>query len=260
MLRGVTRRGARSAQVNYAVAPRRLPHRESRVKSFKQLLEYSGEDDGEHVPFLFRININGFFQGAHTTRLAEKPLAVSEMAPSRVFVTNDVAGMHLDWPLYSQQAESFATAAHIIISDAALVRTSLICTTIPQEFTEVGTFVVAMSGLQHRHEVTLDGLGSWGTPQGTTKFYNFCTTTRKLMMATPENYTYKVQSNRYIHPGTDERGHFIKKIFCGMTNTGEGCAYAVITYSWEGTPHPIAVAVPTSAPSRERPYGSRSWE
>ncbi|KAK5970223.1 hypothetical protein GCK32_019514, partial [Trichostrongylus colubriformis] len=69
-----------------------------------------------------------------------------------------------------------------------------------------------------------------------------------------------VQSNRYIHPGTDGRGHFIKKIYCGMTNTGDGCAYAVITYSWEGTPHPIAVALPTSAPSRERPYGSRSWE
>ncbi|VDO22351.1 unnamed protein product [Haemonchus placei] len=160
LLRGATRRGARSAQVGYSMNPRRLPHRESRVKSFKQLLEYPRADDD-----------------------VRNSLAATEMAPSRIFVSNDVIGMHLDWPLYSQQAESFATAAHII-----------------------------------------------------------------------------VQSNRYIHPGTDERGHFIKKIFCGMTNTGEGCAYAVITYSWEGTPHPIAVAMPTSAPSRERPYGSRSWE
>uniref|UniRef100_A0A7I4YQ68 Non-specific serine/threonine protein kinase n=1 Tax=Haemonchus contortus TaxID=6289 RepID=A0A7I4YQ68_HAECO len=237
LLRRATRRGARSVQVGYTMNPRRLPHRESRVKSFKQLLEYPRADED-----------------------VRSSLAATEMAPSRIFVSNDVIGMHLDWPLYSQQAESFATAAHIIVSDAALVRTSLICTTVPQEFTEVGTFVVAMSGLQHRHEVTLDGLGSWGTPQGTTKFYNFCSATRKLMIATPESYAYKVQSNRYIHPGTDERGHFIKKIFCGMTNTGEGCAYAVITYSWEGTPHPIAVAMPTSAPSRERPYGSRSWE
>ncbi|KAK6058968.1 hypothetical protein COOONC_03443 [Cooperia oncophora] len=237
LTRGAARRGARSAQPSNVVSLRRMPHRESRVKSFKQLVEYSGEEEG-----------------------VQKSLKPTEMAPSRIFVTNDVVGMHLDWPLYSQQAESFATAAHIIVSDAALVRSSLICSTVPQEFTEVGTFVVAMSGLEHRHEVTLDGLGSWGTPQGTTKFYNFCSATRKLMMATPENYTYKVQSNRYIHPGTDERGHFIKKIFCGMTNTGEGCAYAVITYSWEGTPHPIAVAMPTPAPSRERPYGSRSWE
>ncbi|VDL74286.1 unnamed protein product [Nippostrongylus brasiliensis] len=189
-----------------------------------------------------------------------KSVVSNVMAPSRVFVTNEVEGMHLDWPLYSQQAESFSTAAHIIISDAALVQTSAICTAVPQEFTEVGTFVVSMTGLQHRHEVTLDGLGSWGTPQGTTKFYHFCAATRKLMIATPEDYTYKVQCNRYIHPGTDERGHFIRKIYCGMTSGGEGCSHAVITYSWEGTPHPIAVAVPSSTQTRERPYGARSWE
>lgn len=219
------------------VNPRRLPHRESRVKSFKQLLQYPRQD--EDFP---------------------KAMSAGDVAPSRVFVTNDVIGMHLDWPLYSQQAESFATAAHIIVSDAAMVETSLICTTVPQEFTEVGTFVVSMSGLQHRHEVTLDGLGSWGTPQGTTKFYHFCAATRKLMMATPDNYTYKVQCNRYIHPGTDERGSFIRKIFCGVTSGGEACSYAVITYTWEGTPHPVAVAVPSIAPSIDRPYGSRSWE
>ncbi|WKY07384.1 hypothetical protein Q1695_007100 [Nippostrongylus brasiliensis] len=189
-----------------------------------------------------------------------KSVVSNVMAPSRVFVTNEVEGMHLDWPLYSQQAESFSTAAHIIISDAALVQTSAICTAVPQEFTEVGTFVVSMTGLQHRHEVTLDGLGSWGTPQGTTKFYHFCAATRKLMIATPDDYTYKVQCNRYIHPGTDERGHFIRKIYCGMTSGGEGCSHAVITYSWEGTPHPIAVAVPSSTQTRERPYGARSWE
>ncbi|VDK51722.1 unnamed protein product [Cylicostephanus goldi] len=117
-----------------------------------------------------------------------------------------------------------------------------------------------MAGLEDRHEVTQDGLGSWGSPQGTTKFYNFCPTTRKLTTATPDAYTYKVQCNRYIHPGTDDRGHFIRKIYCGISSTGEACSYAVITYSWEGTPHPITVTVPSSLPTKQHPYGARSWE
>ncbi|KHJ77338.1 hypothetical protein OESDEN_23042 [Oesophagostomum dentatum] len=45
-----------------------------------------------------------------------------------------------------------------------------------------------------------------------------------------------------------------------MTSTGEGCSHAVVTYSWEGTPHPITVTVPSSLPARQRPYGARSWE
>ncbi|RCN33536.1 hypothetical protein ANCCAN_20634 [Ancylostoma caninum] len=231
------KRGARSTQIPSHVNVRRQPHRESRVKSFKQLLDYSDKTESE-------VNQKAFL----------------DMAPARVFITNDVVGMHLDWPLYSQQAESFSTAAQIIVSEAALVRSSLICMTVPQEFTENGTFVISMSGLKDHHEVTLDGLGSWGSPQGTTKFYNFCSNTRKLKIASPEDYSYKVHCNRYIHPGTDERGHFIRKIYCGMSSTGEGCSYAVITYSWEGTPHPITVTVPSSLPPRQRPYGARSWE
>ncbi|ETN76632.1 hypothetical protein NECAME_11534 [Necator americanus] len=152
---------------------RRQPHRNSRVKSFRKLLDSSNRGDSDE----------------------EQKANCLEVAPARVFVTNDVVGMHLDWPLYSQQVESFATIAYIIVSDAALVRSSLICMTVPQEFTEVGTFVIAMSSLQNRHEVTLDGLGSWGSPQGTTKFYHFCPSTRKLITATPEDYTFKSTAN-----------------------------------------------------------------
>ncbi|VDM65691.1 unnamed protein product [Strongylus vulgaris] len=234
----VIKRGGRIAQASPGTILRRQPYRESRVKSFKQLLDYSNKTDAE------TSGSNPFV----------------EAAPARVFVSNDVDGMHLDWPLYSQQAESFATAAHIIVSEAALVQSSLICVTVPQEFTEVGTFVISMSGLEDRHEVTRDGLGSWGSPQGTTKFYNFCHSTRKLTTGTPDAYTYKVQCNRYIHPGTDERGNFIRKIYCGMASTGEGCSFAVITYSWEGTPHPISITVPSSLSTKQRPYGARSWE
>lgn len=130
------------------------------------------------------------------------------------------------------------------------------------------------------------------------------------MMATPDNYTYKVgkvlqttwvfsiqslSNMTYFVTGPMQplypSGHrrtgqlhqkdILRSVFCygvggvwqvstaellvtvyvsGVTSGGEACSYAVITYTWEGTPHPVAVAVPSIAPSIDRPYGSRSWE
>lgn len=86
------------------------------MKSFKQLLQYPRQDEGKR-------NVLTLMLKKYETSRSDFPKAMSagDVAPSRVFVTNDVIGMHLDWPLYSQQAESFATAAHIIVSDAAMV-------------------------------------------------------------------------------------------------------------------------------------------
>uniref|UniRef100_A0A1I7WCV7 UBIQUITIN_CONJUGAT_2 domain-containing protein n=1 Tax=Heterorhabditis bacteriophora TaxID=37862 RepID=A0A1I7WCV7_HETBA len=190
----------------HTVNLRRQPHRESRVKSFKHLFECSSENDEE-------------------VGVEESSMITSNATPSRVFVTNEIPGMHLEWPLFSQQAEGFAVAAHIIVTEAASVRTSQICTSIPQEFTEVGTFVIDTSDLRNRHEATLDGLGSWGSPQGSIKLAN--------------------------------------KQTRSVSGSGESSLYVVLTYDWEGTPHPVAVVlgnIPHAGALKERPFGSRSWE
>lgn len=90
------------------------------------------------------------------------------------------------------------------------------------------------------------------------------------------NHVIKIHCNRYIHPGTDGRGSFIKKIYTGsiimidcstcilgVSNQGVPSTHGVIVYEWEGTPHPVSVdlsTLPNPHIMKERAFGSRSWE
>ncbi|VDK45645.1 unnamed protein product [Anisakis simplex] len=166
------------------------------------------------------------------------------------------------WPLLSQEAVDFAYAANVIVG-LCQVPPEQICQSTPQKFTNTGTFVVDLSTFGNRHEVTLDGLGIWGRPQGSSRFYKLVGS-MPVRVWTISGSDVKVLCNRYEHPGTrSECGRFIRKIVTGWsTTTGSPLPLAVIVYVWLGEPHSIQIRTADNGDVRAstRPYGSRSWE
>ncbi|CAI4223809.1 unnamed protein product [Auanema sp. JU1783] len=203
-----------------------------------------------------------FREAVHGPTVVDDSTGIKEESVSRIFVTNDVPGRHLEWTMFSCNPETFATAAQIIVTEASCVSSDKVCTSVPQEFTGVGSFVVDITGLRNRHEIVLDSLGSWGVPQGTSKFFKL-NNTNKAVVSTSVDFVAKIYCNRYVHPGTDSRGAFIKKIYTGITREGVPSCHSVIVYEWEGTPHPVAVDTSTiqmASTLKERAFCSRSWE
>ena len=45
------------------------------------------------------------------------------------------------------------------------------CGSVPQRYTGNGTFVLSTAQFDNRHAATLDGLGRWGVPQGSARYY-----------------------------------------------------------------------------------------
>lgn len=162
------------------------------------------------------------------------------------------------WPLVSQEAFDFATTADIILG-ITNVRAEQICESVPQVFTNTGVFVVDLSSFPNRHEITMDGLGWWGKPQGSSRFYKYV---NGMPQRTPneDSADVKILCSRYEHPGTNQRGRYVRKIYTGTNISGEPLPLAVIVYEWSGEPHPIQVHSFASAEASRRPYGSRSWE
>uniref|UniRef100_A0A914ZIU5 Uncharacterized protein n=1 Tax=Parascaris univalens TaxID=6257 RepID=A0A914ZIU5_PARUN len=164
------------------------------------------------------------------------------------------------WPLLSHEAVDFSYAANVIVG-MCQVPAEQICHTQPQKYTNTGTFVVDLRGFANRHEVALDGLGAWGKPQGSSRYYKFVGAIPVKVQGV-DGSEVKVLCNRYEHPGTmSERGRFIRKIMTGVsTSSGTPLPLAVVVYEWLGEPHPIQLRNMDAVEASRRPYGSRSWE
>uniref|UniRef100_A0A9J2P3J9 Uncharacterized protein n=1 Tax=Ascaris lumbricoides TaxID=6252 RepID=A0A9J2P3J9_ASCLU len=164
------------------------------------------------------------------------------------------------WPLLSHEAVDFSYAANVIVG-MCQVPAEQICHTPPQKYTNTGTFVVDLRGFANRHEIALDGLGAWGKPQGSSRYYKFVGAIPVKVQGV-DGSEVKVLCNRYEHPGTTaERGRFIRKIMTGVsTSSGTPLPLAVVVYEWLGEPHPVQLRNMDAVEASRRPYGSRSWE
>lgn len=161
---------------------------------------------------------------------------------SRVFVDDHGSDMHFDWPIYLKHNIRERDAAVIILSNGQSISPDRICCTTPEEYTETGVFIVDVRQLDNLSSLLIDGLGLWGMANTSCTYYSG---SAERVSEDDPNWATKVICDRYAHPGTESYGNFNKCIYSGISQSGEACPIAVISYQWEGQPHPITVQDPT---------------
>lgn len=259
------------------VARRTLPDRYSRIRSFSTFESGLGVEEfpnvvctkgarfSSEVPFLEPAEML-----ASDNCLTEEREDRSELSATESFERTADVGLTDDhqflahqegdtlWPLLSQYAVDFSAAANIILG-ITQIAAEKICDSVPQAFTSTGSFVIDLSSFSNRHGVAMDGLGSWGKPQGASRHYKYVNglpqrTTRA------DDADVKILRNRYEHPGTRSMGRFVRKIYTGNSMADGPLPLAVLVYEWAGEPHPIQLHNVNVVEPSCRPYGSRSWE
>ncbi|CAI5448707.1 unnamed protein product [Caenorhabditis angaria] len=218
---------------------RRQPPREARVKSFQQFEQFDDnemeeEDDEEDED--------------------DDELGEGTSKTWRVFVRNDGSGMHFDWPIYMENAISLNSVVSIISTRAALVPEVHICQSIPQEYTNTGTFVVKLEGNMDKNEIHNDGLGTWQAVQMFVRKYVIGNNI-KPQITQKNDHNLKVVCEQFLHPGTDGRGDFMRKVYTGFDNYEHMIPWVVISYEWMGNAHPLTVYE-----EMEKQYHQNTWK
>ncbi|CAI2350858.1 unnamed protein product [Caenorhabditis sp. 36 PRJEB53466] len=206
--------------------PKKQPPRTARVKSFQQ---YDTFDDIE--PDLEDSD----------PEIVDEDGEPSSSKTWRIFVRKDGSGMHFDWPIFMDKAVNLKEVVNFISTDASQIPKNLICTSIPQEFTNTGTFIVHLEEGLLKEEICDDGLGTWNSAQMLVRKYVLGSGDIHPLMTQKNDHNLKVVCEQFIHPGTDSRGDFIRRIYIGFNNDEHMIPYVVICYEWMGQPHPLTV-------------------
>ncbi|CDH93002.1 UBX domain-containing protein [Caenorhabditis elegans] len=207
--------------------PKRQPPRAVRVKSYQQydafdeLVEQDLDDSDPEV-----MDDDGEPSTSKTWR---------------IFVRKDGSGMHFDWPIFMDSAVSLKDVVNFISTDASEIPKSLICTSIPQEFTNTGTFIIHLEEGLLKEEICNDGLGTWNSAQMFVRKYVLGVGRARPLMTQKNDHNLKIVCEQFIHPGTDSRGDFIRRIYTGFDKDEHMIPYVVICYEWMGQPHPLTV-------------------
>ncbi|EGT46487.1 hypothetical protein CAEBREN_06261 [Caenorhabditis brenneri] len=180
----------------------------------------------------------------------------------RVFVRKDGSGMHYDWPIYQDSVISLKDVVHIISSEAQGIQKSLICTTIPEEFTNNGTFIIHFEEEESlgKEAICNDGLGTWNSAQMFVRKYIVAEGSGRgrPMMTQKNDHNLKIVCEQFLHPGTDTRGDFIRKIYTGFDKDEHLIPYVVISYEWMGQPHPLTVYEDDT--EKQQPFEQMTWK
>ncbi|GMT13473.1 hypothetical protein PFISCL1PPCAC_4770, partial [Pristionchus fissidentatus] len=181
----------------------------------------------------------------------------------------------LGWPAYSERAIDFAEACDLVLGNTR-IPDEKVCKSAPHGFKDIGSFVVDLAGLPDRHEVMVDGFGSWGKPSGRTRFYHMdrdankyvCVSDARGQLPKGVAYDAKCQLRKYEHPTTamlnNGANRFIKKIITCVWRDQQQSQLAIVTYEWVGTPFDFTFL--QNEPRRTRgfapmpPDGARNWE
>ncbi|CAD6196724.1 unnamed protein product [Caenorhabditis auriculariae] len=223
---GTRKRKQQTGKVVHMLHRRRQPRRSCRVKN-----ENKYSDEEEETEESKEID-------------CETMDETERVGPSRVFVKNTGGDMHFEWPIWSNAAIQLQNAATIIGSEASEVDSEKVCETIPQEFTNTGTFVVRLAS--DKDEIWSDGLGSWNLVESSTHYFNFGQLYQTPSTSSPDDSrSVEVLFEKFVHPGTDDRGEFIRRLFTGYDSEHRQMSHGVVSYEWIGEPHPIDV---TAAP------------
>ncbi|GMR34288.1 hypothetical protein PMAYCL1PPCAC_04483, partial [Pristionchus mayeri] len=176
-------------------------------------------------------------------------------------------------PLYGGQPIDFPEACELLIGNSPVTEDK-VCKSTPQGFKGTGTYIVDWTNIE-KHEIGMDGFGSWGKPSGRTRFYRLNPQTNKYVCVSDARgqlpkgnpYDVKCQLMKYEHPTTTalNNGHnrFIKKIIsCVWKDPDSVSRLAIITYDWIGTPFDFDYEL---HPRRTRnipppPDGALNWE
>ncbi|KAF1759325.1 hypothetical protein GCK72_015790 [Caenorhabditis remanei] len=159
----------------------------------------------------------------------------------RVFVRKDGSGMHFDWPIFMDSSISLKDVVTLISTDASEISKTLICDSIPQEFTNTGTFIIHLEEDLLKEEICDDGLGTWNSAQMFVRKYIIGGGAGRPLQTNKNDHNLKIVCEQFLHPGTDTRGDFIRRIYTGFDKDEHMIPYVVICYEWMGQPHPLTV-------------------
>ncbi|UMM30859.1 hypothetical protein L5515_012573 [Caenorhabditis briggsae] len=234
--------------------PKRQPPRASRAKSYQQYDTFDEilEDSEQNTTV---EGVEDVEEGVVVEDDEEDsdPEVIDENGePStsktwRVFVRKDGTGMHFDWPIYMDTAVSLKEVVQFFSNDTAQqhFQKSEMCDSIPQEFTNTGTFIIHFEedALMGKEEICDDGLGTWNSAQMFVRKYIIGGRNgADRPLATQKNdHNLKIVCEQFIHPGTDTRGDFIRRIYTGFDKDEHMIPYVIICYEWMGQPHPLTV-------------------
>uniref|UniRef100_A0A1I7UZ10 RPAP1_N domain-containing protein n=1 Tax=Caenorhabditis tropicalis TaxID=1561998 RepID=A0A1I7UZ10_9PELO len=250
--RRVPKRSGRKRKGEVIRIPKRQPPREAkRIKSYQQFDTFEddeGEEDQEDVE-----------EEDSDPEIMDEHGEPSTSKTFRVFVRKDGTGMHYDWPIYSDTAISLKDVVSIISSEASGIEKICSDGTIPQEFTNTGTFICQMGDTvgRRKEEICNDGLGTWQSAQMFVRKYIVGGERQRPQMTQKNDHNLKIVCEQFIHPGTDSRGDFLRKIYTGFDKDEHMMSYVVISYEWMGQPHPLTVYEEDDSSSSPTSHGDK---
>ncbi|CAB3405873.1 unnamed protein product [Caenorhabditis bovis] len=220
------KRPGRKLQGTIIKVPRKQPPRECRIKSYQEFANFDGDEEMGIEIEVDEGDEEEEFYNNKTWRL---------------FVRTDGSGMHFDWPIYSESVVTITNVVTIISSNASVVPEDQICTTIPQEYTNTGTFVVHLEEFLSKEELCNDGLGVWQPASMFVRKYVVQKSSRRPLVTERNDHNLKIVCEQFVHPGTDSRGDFFRRIYTGFDKDEHMIPYVIISYQWMGEPHPLTV-------------------